>query len=128
MANENVRSLSFTPISGAVTARRFAELTTAGAIQNVSTANADSIGVVLEDSANGDTQAIAVTTLDGNKQDVEAGGAVAIGDKIASDDSGRAVTAAGATTRELGIALSAASAAGEIIEILGQKGSGVVGS
>lgn len=48
---------------------------------------------------------------------VEAGGAVAAGAEVASDAQGRAVAQAG-TARAVGIALQAASAAGELIEVL----------
>jgi hypothetical protein len=60
---------------------------------------------------------------------VEAGAAVTAGDDVASDNVGRAITAAGATTIVAGIALETASAAGVIIAVLLTGGSkSVVGA
>lgn len=57
---------------------------------------------------------------------VEAGAAIAIGALVTSDSVGRGVTAgpaAGANNRTIGIALEAASAAGDIIRVLLSPGS-----
>lgn len=51
---------------------------------------------------------------------VEAGAAVSVGDLVASDATGKAKTAAAAATGQysMGVAMTAASADGEIIEVL----------
>lgn len=57
---------------------------------------------------------------------VEAGGAITIGALVTSDASGRGVAAApaaGANNRVIGIAMEAASAAGDIIRVLLSPGS-----
>ena len=57
---------------------------------------------------------------------VVAGAAVALGALVMSDASGRAITAtaaAGTNVRTIGMALEAASAAGDVIRVLLQQGS-----
>lgn len=52
---------------------------------------------------------------------VEAGAAISVGDKVTADSSGRGVTAApsaGTNNGVIGIALEAASAAGDLIEVM----------
>lgn len=121
---ENVRSISRTPISGAVRANRFVELTSAAAIQEVSTSGGESIGVLLEASAADETQAVSIGLLDGGVIPVEAGAAVAAGTRIMADTQGRVITATGATSRVLGYADEAAGAAGELISVVTSRASG----
>lgn len=60
---------------------------------------------------------------------VEAGAAVTVGDNVATDSVGRAITAAGAATIVAGIALETASGAGVFIAVLLTGGSkSVVGA
>lgn len=116
---ENVQTLSAT--AGAVVRiYRFVQLQADGKFDEVGTAEARADGVSAEAvAADGDTFAMA--QLQGIML-VEAGEAIAVGDLIASDDEGRAKTAAaaGAGNHSQGVALTAASAAGEIVEVLMQ--------
>lgn len=109
MSRQNTSLLSLTlTASGAVTENRF--VTPAGA--QVSVAGANTLGASRSTVASG-----AKFTADvlGTAQ-VEAGAAVAANATVQADASGRAITyASGARA---GIALEAATAAGQIIEVL----------
>lgn len=125
MAFESVRSVSLTPVSSLIPARRFVSVTTNGAI-DLTAANADAIGITLEESPNESQVAIPVALLDGAKIEVEANAAITAGAAVAaagtSGDAGRADdTGAGANVTHLGYALEAASAAGDIITVLTSK-------
>lgn len=124
MAFQNVRSVSLLPTSeGVITKNRFVKLGAGGAAGKViqaTVAGEDVIGIALEGSAAGDGQAIPVSILDGSIQEIVAGGAINIVGgvrRLATDTSGRAVVA---TTGNviIGIALSSAAAAGDIITFL----------
>lgn len=108
MSANNTSLLSLTVVAaGTIAAARF--VTPAGAQAG---AGANTLGAARFAAVAGDK--IPVDTL-GTLQ-VEAGAAVAAGATIASDASGRAITwAAGA---KVAIALEAATAAGQIIEVL----------
>jgi hypothetical protein len=95
-------------LSGTVAAHRF--VTAAGA-QAIADSNA--IGVSRTAGVSGQDIPVDVlgTTI------VEAGGAISVGDTLESDSQGRAVPWATSGAR-VGIALEAASGAGEFIEIL----------
>ena len=123
MSFESVRSISLVPTTDAIAQHRFVEMSGAS-IQQVGTSANDSVGVALEASAAASFDAIAIALLDGAKVEVEAGAAITAGVRIMSDASGRAITATGATARVLGVALQAATAAGEVITVLGQKAAG----
>lgn len=128
MTFEKVRSVTLTPNSAAIPARRFVSITTNGEI-TLATATADAVGVSLEASAANDQTPIPVALLDGGKVEVEANAAVAAGAPIAaagaSADAGRADdTAAGVTVKHLGYSLTAAAAAGEVITVLTSKLAG----
>lgn len=77
-------------------------------------AGAQATGVLQDD--NGDAAGKVVAVAVGGRSKVEAGGAVAVGDNVASDANGKAVTA---TTGDviLGVARSASSADGEIVSV-----------
>ena len=60
----------------------------------------------------------AATIVNSGISIVEAGGAITVGDDVATDNAGRAVAAAGATTIVAGIALETASGAGIKIAVL----------
>lgn len=97
--------------SGAVTGKRFVDFSGA----QVASAGAKALGVALYDAADGEPVAVVVQ----GTAVVEAGGAIAVGDNVAADANGRAVVATPASGYTiLGIALEAASAAGEEIEVL----------
>jgi hypothetical protein len=95
--------------AGAITAHRF--VTAAGAQAG---ADANAIGVALAAaSAAGDkVPVLAIGTVS-----VEAGAAISAGATVKADAQGRAVPWATSGAR-LGIALAAASAAGELVEVL----------
>lgn len=106
MQNLAVLALSL-KLTGSVTTNRF--VTAAGAQAG---AGANTLGVVRQSGVSGD---IATVDVLGTAQ-VEAGAAVAAGATVGVDASGRAITwASGA---KVGLALEAAAAAGQIIEVL----------
>ena len=128
MAFNAVRSISLPVASATVIAqRRYVSVDSNGQVV-LTAANGVAVGVSLEASAAGDTNAIAVALIDGSIIEVEAGAAVTRGAAVAaagaSADAGRADdTAAAAGVNHLGIALDAATAAGEVIRVLGAKPS-----
>lgn len=94
--------------AGAITEHRF--VTAAGAQTG---ANGNAIGVA-KHSVSAAGQMVPVITL--GIKEVEAGGAVSIGQLVASDSSGRAVYRDGTTyTVTLGRALNAVTAAGQML-------------
>lgn len=94
--------------TGTITASRF--MTIAGAQAG---ADAAAIGVSKSDAVSGDLVPCVIL----GTAVVEAGAAIAAGATLKSDASGRAITWATSGSK-LGIALQAASAAGELIEAL----------
>lgn len=114
---ENLKSLSGT--AGAVVRiYRFVQLQADGKFDECGTADDRADGLAVEAAAaDGDTFAFAELSGIGL---VEAGAAVSVGDLVATDTQGRAITAsaAGSGQYSLGVALSAAAAAGEVIEVL----------
>ena len=123
MPFENARSISRVPTSTAITQGRFVVLGASGQVAQATVAGSDAIGVAAEASATGDTQAIPVSLLDGSLQEVEAGAAIDVSSaavNITTDTSGRAITAATGNAI-LGIAVSSASGAGEIISFIASK-------
>ena len=79
------------------------------------------VGVSGESSAALASAAIQVYSLTSHKVPVEAGAAITKGDRVMSDATGRAITATGATSRVLGVALETAANAGELITIATQS-------
>lgn len=116
---EGLKTLSVTA-GAAVRIYRFLQLQTDGKYDEVGTAEDRADGVSVEATVDGDGDTIAMAEMQGLAK-VEAGEAIAVGDLIASDTQGRAKTAAaaaaGAATFVLGVARSAASAAGEVVEV-----------
>ncbi len=112
---ENV--VTFTAEAGsAVSIYRFLALASDGQYDHVAGADGNAHAVSAEEAAAaGDI--FAAAQLQG-KMKVEAGGVVAVGGNVGSDASGRAI-ASGAATGDyvLGVAESAAAAAGDIIEV-----------
>ena len=92
---------------------RFVEQTNTGAVTVCDTAGEKALGVLQNDPALGQAATIAY----GGIVRVEAGGVIAIGDNIATDALGRAVNATNGQTI-LGEAMSATSAAGQIVSVL----------
>jgi len=87
----------------------------------------DCIGVSLEAAAAADGAAIAVALIDGaTVVELAAGEAIVVGETICSDATGRALDADTAADAQLGVALSAAAAAGEFISVLLKLQSRVV--
>ncbi|CAM5520813.1 DUF2190 family protein [Eoetvoesiella caeni] len=112
MSSQKIPLLTLTVIAaGAVSAHRF--VTFAGA--QLAAAGGLALGVSTFDAVANDDLGVDVigTTV------VESGAAVAVGDAIVSDASGRAIeNPAVGTEAVLGYALDAATAAGEFIEVL----------
>jgi hypothetical protein len=92
---------------------RFATLTTAGKIAQVSTAGGKAVGVIQSPAAADEAVELTVTGV----SKVEAGAAIANTGPISSDAQGRAITAATGNAIN-GIALETAAAAGEVIAVL----------
>lgn len=105
--NTPILTLSAT-LSGTVTARRFVTPAGAQAGADANTLGVARVGGVATDLVPVDVLGTAV---------VEAGAAVAANATVKSDSSGRAITWA-TSGAKVGLALSAASAAGDLIEIL----------
>ncbi len=124
MTVQSPRSITLDVAAATVlTRRRFVTVNASGNAASPA-ANGDAVGIVLEDSGNGDTAAVPVAVLDGAVLEVEASGAIAAGAPVASDADGKAAAAAGTTTRVLGYAKTAASADGDIMEIVASKAGG----
>lgn len=70
------------------------------------------IGIAAYDANNGEPAAVHCIGI----APIEAGAAIAVGDAVAADDQGRAVTADGSAVT-LGYAIDAATAAGEFIRV-----------
>lgn len=103
--------------NGAIAAFRIVKLSSKGIVQVAGAATDKSVGV---------TQDLAAA--DGDRTDVQhsgiawvtAGAAIAVGDPLTSDASGRVITAApagGANVRVVGYALEDAAAAGDVINV-----------
>lgn len=117
---ENLQTLTGTAGS-AVSIYRFIALAADGKYDHVGTADTgrpDSVSCEAA-AADGDTFAHAPVSQPAIAK-VEAGAAISVGDLVASDASGKAKTAAAAAAGNhvAGVALTAASADGEIIEVL----------
>ncbi len=121
MPTQGISTVTFNPVSAAVTSRRFVELSS-GSVQMVGTAGNSAIGVSAQASPASDTVGIPVAVFNGGIMEVEAGAAVAVDADVTADATGRAITSASGNTIN-GVALTAASAAGEIIEVLLTKGA-----
>jgi len=125
MSFQAVRSISLLPVAAnVINANRFVNLVAGTGTVDESTAAGDCVGVSLEASAAASATAISVALPDGCVVEVEAGAAVAVGARLISDATGRAITATGATARVLGRTLTAAGAAGEIMNVLLIKDAG----
>lgn len=109
MSKQNISLLTLTLVAaGTIASNRFV---TPGAAQ--AGADANTIGVTRSDAVVGDK--IPVDVL--GTAIVEAGAAVAVGATLKSDASGRAITWA-TSGAKVGLALEAATAAGQFIEVL----------
>ena len=92
----------------------FVLLASDGQVDLVASAGGDADGVLYNDpAAAGRAATVAISGI----VKVVAGAAVAVGDKVQSDASGRAITAASGD-HVLGKAVSAAGAAGDVISVL----------
>lgn len=109
MSQQNISLLSLTlALTGAVTANRF--VSPLGAL---AAADANALGVVRQTGIIGEKVTVDVL----GTAVVEAGAAVAAGATVKADATGRAITWAVSGAR-LGVALEAASVAGQLIEVL----------
>ena len=129
MPFEAVRSVSLTPPTGLIPARRGVTVNSSGELA-LAAANSTPVGITLEESPSGSTVAIPVALLDGAKIEVEANAAIALGSDVAmagtTTDAGRVDdTAAGVSVRYIGKALNATSAAGEVCTVLTASQIGV---
>ena len=120
MVYQTTRQISAGVASASVIrANRFvAWSTTTGDVGIVEEANnaGDLIaGIAVDASANGETRAISIITLDGSLAEVEAGEAITVGDDVGVRTDGRAGPYSSGS--RVGVATEAAAAAGEIITI-----------
>ena len=117
MANySNIETLTVTA-GAAVRLYRFVQLQADGKFDEVGSAQARADGVCAEAAA-ADEDVFAMAELRG-KMKLEAGAAVTRGALVASDDEGRAIDSVDAGGNyAMGVALEAATGAGEIIEVL----------
>lgn len=126
---QNARAISLACAAASIAANRFVAMSATGITYAAAGGNA--VGMTLEaydHTAYGlgnASNVIAVAQLDGSKLMIEAGAAIAAGAAVASDATGRAVTAAGTGTAVLGYAVPAAGAAGEIIQIVAARGNDI---
>lgn len=115
MATQGVVTVSLVPVATAVPTRRF--LVVSGSNVGLAPDNSDkAIGVSQQASAADRQDAIPMAIFNGAIVEVESNEAIAVGDEIASSANGRAKTAG--VNPVLGIALTAASAAGEVVEVV----------
>lgn len=122
MVFESVRPISLNASSAAILIARFVIINSSGEAIHASASNLDIDGVSLEAvDVNSDGLAFPAGAQDGCKLEVEAGAAVSVGDLVMSDTVGRAITAATSGNKKNGRALTAATAAGEVITILFRK-------
>jgi len=105
-------------LSGTGNQYRFVQVTAARTVTRESNAGARSIGVLYNNPAQGEAADVRFAGV----VQVEAGGAVAAGANIATDNVGRGVTASSNVV--LGKAITAASEAGEYITIVLGAGAG----
>ena len=119
MANmQSAESVSFDVASASVIRQyRFVHVTAANQVGEMTSVNGVPVGVSLDASASGDTDAIPVAILNGAIIKVEAGGTVPAGAVVTSDTQGRAVNTQTNTSRGVGVAKTGGSS-GEIIEIV----------
>jgi len=105
--------------SAAVSAKRLVKLSTGTAIHNTATATDDPVGVACYAAASGDDVAIRLLTEPGTFEMVAAG-AISLGADVyaAADGEIQAVPTAAGTYRKIGIAMEAATADGDFIEVL----------
>lgn len=92
---------------------RFVTLDSTGAVILADAATDSVVGVLLNKPGLGQAAAVAV----GGVVEMVAGGAVGVGARVGPDANGRAV-ASGATDRGFGVALTAATAAGQTVSVL----------
>ena len=125
MANENTQPITLTAATGAdIRARRFVIQGSTGVAE--ATDGSDAVGVSFtfyddsEHTLGNASRAVSVVTNQGCRVEVEAGAAVTAGNDIASDAQGRVINAATGDAI-LGKALTAATAAGEVVEVLFTK-------
>lgn len=126
MVYEAVRQLSVIP-GGDIAILRFVEPAALGKVTQVNSAGDTAFGVAMEAAdVSASTAAIPVAILDGSKIEVEAGAAIDVSSAavpVASDASGRAIPATG-SQRVLGYAFTSATAAGQVVTIVGAYGPG----
>jgi hypothetical protein len=117
MATANSLKTISATAGAAVEIYRFVQLQSDGKFDKVGTAQARMDGVSCEAAA-ADGDLFAMALMQGVVK-VTAGAAVAVGAEIASDNAGRAITSVpGGGEYACGVALTAATAAGQIIEVL----------
>lgn len=100
----------------------FAVLSGAGTVNAAAASNVQCVGVIQNKPISGSTAEIVVNGV----SKVAAGAALSVNAEVMADATGRAVTAATTGNRVQGIALEAATAAGQIIAVLLNKGERIL--
>lgn len=120
---EAVRTVTL-PIGAAVTRYRAAILNASGVAANPAAAGDDVQYIIVEDvdaatydSGNGQTEVTAVDIQAGGVAKIEAAEAIAVGAPVRANADGRAADTLAAGNTIIGVAMDAASAAGQIIRV-----------
>lgn len=117
MSVQSGNILSLTNGAGALTRGRFVKLVAGLVVTTAAITDEDVIGVTTDDVLAGEVAGIAM--INGSQiLEVESGAAIAIGAQVAGNATGQAITATTAGNVPAGIALQAASGAGEFISVL----------
>ena len=118
MANENTQTITLlAAASTAIRQRRFVSQGATGLAETADGLDTAGVSFGSTTAVAGDSRALQVVTNAGCRVEVEAGEVIAVGDDIASDAQGRAKTSVLGDFIQ-GKALSAAGAAGEVVDIL----------
>jgi len=119
MPFQAARIISLVP-GGVIVQRRAVKLDAQGRAVAVAAITDNPVGIALESAAAANGPAITIALLDGAKVEIESGlaGTITPGDLVNILADGRATNAAVATSRNLGIALTSATAAGQYLTIV----------
>lgn len=127
MAGQTLNYMGTRPFTlkagAAVTANRAVKLDANGDVIHTTAITDKVVGISLQTVASGED--VELLTVNGVKAKATASAAVSIGDDVmpTASGAGKCSTASGPTAKSFGIALSAAAADGEIIEVLTRYGA-----
>jgi len=115
----NIGIKAFTVGTGGVTEGALVKLSSGAVVLNTAASTDDPIGVAMDKKSAGDVVAVSFLKSGGSLEMVAAG-AISAGAVVYASADGKvqALPAAAATYRQVGIALEAATADGDVIEVL----------